>query len=184
MHILIGVVVVAILALGTWFFVSQDEEVTVAVQEPANELPLDETLDTSETATFPVSDEPLDPNDPAVSGLAPEGDSREPAEEVAVDDSGKYNDGTYTVDTSYTVPNGTVHDMAVTFDVQDDAIVAVSIVFDGNANGSTSSQSRFTRALNITGTDIDDVDLSRVGGSSLTTDAFNEAVDTLKQVAA
>ncbi len=95
-----------------------------------------------------------------------------------------YNDGTYTSDVSYALPNGGSHSMTVSLKVQNDVISDVNLTFDGE-NGSASSQSqvRFADAIDpfVITKDLDGItELSRIGGASLTTNAFNEAVVNIK----
>lgn len=97
-----------------------------------------------------------------------------------------YQDGSYTVNSSYALPNGGSHDMKVTFEVASDTVTAVSVVFDGDTSGgSTPNQSRFLEAMQplVIGQDIDNIALSRTGGSSLTTGGFNDALELMKNQA-
>ena len=103
----------------------------------------------------------------------------------AVSSSFDYNDGDYTVSTSYALPNGGSHDMEVSFTFREDTITGVSVVFDGSVGKNTTPQKRFIDTMNplVIGNDIDSISLSRVGGSSLTTNGFNDALEKAKTMA-
>jgi len=82
-----------------------------------------------------------------------------------------------TVAASYFTPRRTEHDMDITFTLEGTTIVGTDILYDGGPAG-TPSHSAFDSAYRevVIGQDINTVQLSRVGGASLTSTAFNEAV--------
>ena len=88
-----------------------------------------------------------------------------------------YIDGTYTADAEYYTPKRVKHVISVTLEIQDDAISSADVRYDG-ADARTPSHLNFDGAYRpvTVGVAVDDLDLSRVGGASLTTVAFNEAL--------
>ncbi len=97
-----------------------------------------------------------------------------------------YADGTYSANVSYTVPNGHVEDVVVTLTLDDAVIVDTEFVFNATNGTSEQYQGRFTdwHEPEVVGKSINEVSLSRLGGASLTSEAFNRALLDIKQQAA
>ena len=88
-----------------------------------------------------------------------------------------YRNGTYTADASYYTPKRREHIISVTLLLQDDVITSADVRYDG-VEAKTPSHLQFDGAYEslVLGVEVDTLDLSRVGGASLTTTAFNEAL--------
>jgi len=99
--------------------------------------------------------------------------------------SGSYADGTYTADGSYATPES-VETIAVTVTLEDDVITAVKVAGDPQKRESEQYQGQFIGGIAdvVVGQDIDDIQVSRVAGSSLTSGGFNDAIETIKSEAA
>ncbi|HEY9309927.1 MAG TPA: FMN-binding protein [Microbacterium sp.] len=99
--------------------------------------------------------------------------------------SGSYADGTYTADGSYATPES-VETITVTVTLEDDVITAVEVTGDPQKRESEQYQGEFIGGIAdvVVGQDIDDIQVSRVAGSSLTSGGFNEAIETIKSEAA
>ncbi|MBW9121031.1 FMN-binding protein [Microbacterium trichothecenolyticum] len=99
--------------------------------------------------------------------------------------SGAYADGTYTADGSYATPES-VETITVTVTLEDDTITAVEVTGDPQKRESEQYQSQFIGGIAdaVVGEDIDDLQVSRVAGSSLTSGGFNEAIEAIKSEAA
>ena len=99
--------------------------------------------------------------------------------------TGAYADGTYTATGQYATPES-VETIEVTITLADDVITAVDVTGDPQARESQEYQSRFIGGISdeVVGKNIDDISVSRVAGSSLTSGGFNEAVDVIKTDAA
>lgn len=89
---------------------------------------------------------------------------------------------TYTAEAAYFTPNRTEHEMEVTLDLKGETVVGADVVYNGGP-AQTPQHTSFDEAYltQVIGQDINNVQLSRVGGSSLTSAAFNEAVEDIKQ---
>lgn len=87
----------------------------------------------------------------------------------------------YEATASYLTPKRTEHDIAVTLEIKDNIIVGADVTYDGG-EAATPAHSGFdgAYATEVIGADISEVTLSRVGGASLTSDAFNEAVADIR----
>jgi uncharacterized protein with FMN-binding domain len=99
--------------------------------------------------------------------------------------SGSYADGTYTAEGSYATPES-VEQISVTVTLEGDVITAVEVTGDPQKRESEQYQSQFIGGIAdvVVGQDIDEIQVSRVAGSSLTSDGFNEAIETIKSEAA
>ena len=99
--------------------------------------------------------------------------------------SAAYTDGTYTADGSYATPES-VETISVTVTLADDIITAVEVTGNPTKSESEQYQSQFIGGIQdaVVGKDIDEISVSRVAGSSLTSGGFNEAIDAIKAEAA
>lgn len=97
-----------------------------------------------------------------------------------------YTDGTYTATGEYNTPDG-LEEIAVTVTLVDDVVTDVAVddskVYSREAQEYTA---RFISGVDrlVVGKRIDNVALSRVSGSSLTSAGFNEALASIKHEAA
>jgi uncharacterized protein with FMN-binding domain len=103
----------------------------------------------------------------------------------AASGTGTYTDGTYTAEGSYATPES-VETIVVTVTLQDDLITDVQVSGDPQKRESEEYQSRFIGGIAdvVVGQDIDQISVSRVAGSSLTSGGFNQAIDAIKSEAA
>lgn len=97
-----------------------------------------------------------------------------------------YTDGTYSTDVLYRVPSGDMEPMTVSLTLQGDIVTAAEFDFEGVVGTSRLNQAKFLKAYEteVIGKDIDTLNLSRVGGASLTTNGFNDALEKIKAEAA
>ena len=117
---------------------------------------------------------------------APDSTTTPPASESdAASGSSTYADGTYTAEGSYATPES-VETIVVTVTLQDDIITDVAVSGDPQKRESEEYQSKFIGGIAdvVVGQDIDQISVSRVAGSSLTSGGFNQAIDTIKSEAA
>lgn len=98
---------------------------------------------------------------------------------------GGYTDGTYTADGSYATPES-VEAISVTVTLEGDVITAVEVTGDPTKRESEQYQEQFIGGISdeVVGQDIDDISVSRVAGSSLTSGGFNQAIEAIKSEAA
>lgn len=97
----------------------------------------------------------------------------------------EYADGTYTADGSYQTPES-VEEISVTLTLADGVVTDVEVTGDPQARESQQYQSQFIDGIadEVVGVALDDLNVSRVAGSSLTSGGFNEAVASIKEQAA
>lgn len=97
---------------------------------------------------------------------------------------GHYKDGTYSADGHYTSPNGE-ETVGVTLTLASGKISDVKIATHPTSANTQLFQNRFAGGIKdlVVGKSIDQLDVSRVAGSSLTSGGFNDAVEAIKKQA-
>ena len=105
--------------------------------------------------------------------------------DAGTDQAPSYTDGTYTADGSYVTPES-VETISVTVTLESDVITAVEVTGDPQARESQEYQGKFIGGIAdaVVGKDIDEISVSRVAGSSLTSGGFNKAIEDIKSQAA
>lgn len=98
---------------------------------------------------------------------------------------GGYADGTYTASADYASPNGT-ETVEVTVTLADGVITEVEAVGDGDNPNSRRYQGEFADGIAdvVVGKRIDEIQVDKVAGSSLTSAGFTKAIDEIKADAA
>ncbi|MFT4219954.1 MAG: FMN-binding protein [Microbacterium sp.] len=96
-----------------------------------------------------------------------------------------YADGSYTAEGTYATPE-TVETINVTVALESDTITEVDVTGDPQRPESEKYQAEFIGGIEgeVVGKDIDEIAVSRVAGSSLTSGGFNQAIEQIKQQAA
>ena len=99
----------------------------------------------------------------------------------SADTSAEYTEGSYTAEGNYTSPAGPSK-VTVEITIQNDSIAAVTVTPLATDPTSKGFQTQFADGIAdvIIGRDIDILDVSRVGGSSLTSGGFNDAIEKIK----
>ncbi|MDJ1113349.1 FMN-binding protein [Microbacterium dauci] len=99
--------------------------------------------------------------------------------------TGAYTDGTYTAEGSYQTPES-VETISVTLTIADDTVTAVEVTGDPQARESEQYQGEFIGGIAdlVVGKSLDEIEVDRVAGSSLTSGGFNQAVEEIRADAA
>lgn len=129
--------------------------------------------------------EPVETEDaPAATPSANVTGESDAADATASGDS-VYVDGTYTAEGSYQTPES-VEAITVTVTLEDDVVTAVNVVGNPQKAESKRYQAEFIGGIQdvVVGTPIDELQVSRVAGSSLTSGGFNAAIEEIKAEAA
>ncbi len=127
------------------------------------------------TATDPAADD---------TGSAPEATEASSPDAAA---TGAYAAGTYEADGDYRNPRGGVETVHVTMTLTADGTVeSVDVTGSGEAPESKQYQSQFIGGIQdeVVGKKIDELNVTRVAGSSLTSGGFNAAVEQISSEAA
>jgi hypothetical protein len=163
MPIVVAVLGVIIVVLGFVFFTVNPDEVPVTVPDTAEMNRTEEMEKAQETV---VEDESL------AESVTTQDDT---VAEVALS---KTFIGTGT----YLTPSRSKHEVDVTLTLQAGLVTEVDVVYDNSDGYTYPQQERFDAAYKtlVVGKSLNEISLSRVGGASLTTNAFNEALAAIK----
>jgi uncharacterized protein with FMN-binding domain len=98
--------------------------------------------------------------------------------------TGSYKDGTYNADGTYTSPNGQ-ETVGVQLTLSGGTISGVDVTVHPSNPNTKKFQGEFKDgiAAQIVGKKLDDIHVSKVAGSSLTSGGFNQAVELIKSQA-
>jgi hypothetical protein len=167
--------VIIIVAAGALLLFRQPaEEAVVTNTDPA----VEEAADMRAESANNVPEGFTPPTTPPPSAAE---DTEVTADESAVASEAEASTETYSAMASYFTPNRTEHEMEVVLDLEGETIVDANVAYNGGT-AQTPQHISFDEAYltQVIGQDINNVQLSRVGGSSLTSAAFNEAVTDIK----
>ena len=100
--------------------------------------------------------------------------------------SGSYTDGEYSGTGSYIPPSGTSEDVDVKLTLKDNVVTELDVETSGKNPTSKQYQREFTSNVQeqVVGKSLDELDVDKVAGSSLTSQGFNRALDAIRSVAA
>jgi hypothetical protein len=95
-----------------------------------------------------------------------------------------YNNGTYTATGTYTSPGGQ-EALNVTLTINSNLVIDSTVTTGANDSTSASYQNLFIASYKnqVIGKNLNDIKLSTVAGSSLTSQGFNDAVNQIEQQA-
>lgn len=95
--------------------------------------------------------------------------------------SGAYKDGTYSAEGNYRSPNGT-ETVGVQLTLTNGAVSAVEITEHPSNPNTRKFQGKFAGGIaeQVVGKSLDEIKVSKVAGSSLTSGGFNQAVEEIK----
>lgn len=117
-----------------------------------------------------------------LAGCSGAGDAESPAPDAGTTE---YTDGTYTAEGSYQTPE-TVETISVSLTLEDGVVTSVEVTGDPQARETEQYQGQFIDGISeeVEGRPIDELNVSRVAGSSLTSGGFNAALEDIKEQAA
>lgn len=184
MPYLIALAIIIVAGISFTLFRSDDvtSTTTPVEQEITKDVTNEETVTTSAPATTtdtPVTNNNTESVTPAnTPPVSTKSETPAPAPTKVASD---YVDGTYTSKITYKVPDHRNYTMDVTVTIDNDKITTSNIVYSDNALEDSNTK-KFDNAYSsqVIDKDIDSINLSRIGGASLTTKAFNDAIDAVK----
>ena len=125
---------------------------------------------------------------PAADGGASAADTAPAAESAAGTPApaGTYANGEYSASGSYIPPSNQTEEVDVTLTLTDGVVTALEVKTSGNNPGSKPYQREFSSGIQeqVVGKNIDELDVHKVVGSSLTSSGFNKALDAIRAEAA
>ncbi len=162
MPIVVAVLGVIIVVMGFVFFTTSPAEEKVVTEE-ASEMNRTEEMEKADETV--VGDESL--SDPVVS----QDDSNTSVASNTLTGSGTYQ-----------TPARTTHELDVTLTIESGVVTDAKVVYDKGEGFSNPHQERFDNAYKaeVIGKSLNDISLSRVGGASLTSEGFNQAIASIK----
>ncbi|MCC9173045.1 FMN-binding protein [Arthrobacter sp. zg-Y179] len=100
--------------------------------------------------------------------------------------SGSYTDGEYSGTGSYIPPSGTSEDVDVTLRLEGSVVTELEVETSQKNPTSKQYQREFTAGVKeqVVGKSLDELDVDKVAGSSLTSEGFNRALDAIRSEAA
>jgi len=95
--------------------------------------------------------------------------------------TGTYTDGTYEAEGEYQAP-GESETITVEVTLEDSIVTAVTVTPQATSGNAARYQAEFADGIGdiVVGENIDDLDVDRVAGSSLTSTGFNAAIEEIK----
>jgi hypothetical protein len=162
MPIVVAVLGVVIVVMGILFFTLSPAEQTPVVE--TEEMNRTESMEVEAEATIEIN--PVDETPTSLDDSTPE--------VVAA--------RTFTGSGTYLTPARSSHKLDVTLTIEAGVVTAAEVVYDDGDGFSNPNQERFDGAYEaqVIGKSLSEISLSRVGGASLTTAAFNEAVAEIR----
>jgi hypothetical protein len=163
MPIVVAVLGVVIVVMGVLFFTLSpaDKTTPTATNEEMNRT---ESMEVESEADVEV--EPTQDNDTSLIDIS----------------AGAIAANTFTGQGTYLTPARTNHTIDVTLTVEAGVVTAADVVYDKGDGFSNPNQERFDGAFEaeVIGKPLSEISLSRVGGASLTSEAFNQAVAEIR----
>jgi hypothetical protein len=200
MPYIIGLIVIVLIGVGFTLLQSNPKTET-AIQNAPETVLVDDTTgeigelnnpnppeeQSAETAPLPESNQGPLPSAPTTSNSPPTNANALPAAAPATrppTPAQKFADGTYNAQTNYRTPGG-AYKITVSLTVKDDVVTNSNVSYDASTAKDVHSQA-FSAAYKsqVVSKNLEAINLSRVGGSSLTTGAFNKALTEIKAQAA
>lgn len=107
-----------------------------------------------------------------------------PSDGATIAETSGYKDGTYNADGTYTSPNGQ-ETVGVQLTLSGGTVSAVNITVHPSNPNTRKFQTQFAGGIaeQVVGRKLDDIKVSKVSGSSLTSGGFNQAVEAIKSQA-
>jgi uncharacterized protein with FMN-binding domain len=132
--------------------------------------------DESDASSSPTSAAPMT-DAPAATTDAP----TEETPDIGEADGGAYADGDYSAEGGYTNPGGQ-STVKVDLTINDGTISKVNVTPEAENGTSLQFQKKFAGGIadEVVGKSLDDIAVTKVAGSSLTSEGFNKAVEQIK----
>jgi uncharacterized protein with FMN-binding domain len=121
---------------------------------------------------------------PAASGSSTTGTAPSPGVSTTPASGSEYKDGTYSADGTYVSPNGT-ETVGVQLTLAAGTVTDVQITQHPSNPNTRKFQGEFAGGIasQVVGKNIDELNVSKVAGSSLTSGGFNQALEQIKSEA-
>lgn len=159
MSYIIAIIAIVVIGVGFTLFQSQKSTEVEVATAPTQEIV------TQEIEASPTPEQ-VTPTEPTTNPTTAESD---------------YADGTYTANVTYLTPKRDEYGVAVSLTLTKDIVTGAKVTYSNGAeNDPNAAKFEAAYKAQVIGKDIDSLNLSRVGGASLTTGAFNDALVKIK----
>lgn len=191
---IIAIVVIGVVAATGFAFSRTNhtpdatEPVAVATETPVTDTPEATPTDASAPATETTTDDqetsapPKEPIASADTTIDTPAVDANVSNTVTTAPATMYADGSYAEMATYVNPVGVEHEITVELTLKNDVVTAADVLYNGETTPTDPNHKRFDDAYQaeVVGKALEDIDLSRTGGASLTTGAFNVALAEIK----
>jgi hypothetical protein len=169
-----------LIAVGIFFFIAGNKPADSTIATEPTAVPTIRVAVTSTPVAVVTAVATATPATTAAPTATAAGVATATPTPTATAQSSTYTDGTYTANTSYSVPRET-NTLAVTLTVKNDIITAASATHTGFGE-SQGYHSSFDSSLKgtVVGKSLASFTASRIGSASLTSAAFNKALTSIK----
>ncbi|MDK1359447.1 FMN-binding protein [Arthrobacter sp. zg-Y1219] len=122
----------------------------------------------------------------APQSAAPQSAAPQSAAPQSGEPAGSYADGEYSAQGTYTPPSNTTEEVDVTLTLEGGVVTALEVTASGNHPTSKQYQREFTSGVQeeVVGKNLDELDVDKIAGSSLTSSGFNKALESIRTEAA
>lgn len=133
-----------------------------------------------------ASDEAPAAEPSTAASAAPQSAAPQSAAPQSGEPAGSYADGEYSAQGTYTPPSNTTEEVDVTLTLEGGVVTALEVAASGNHPTSKQYQREFTSGVQeeVVGKNLDELDVDKIAGSSLTSSGFNKALESIRTEAA
>ncbi|MCC9196078.1 FMN-binding protein [Arthrobacter sp. zg-Y820] len=133
-----------------------------------------------------ASDEAPAAEPSTAASAAPQSAAPQSAAPQSGEPAGSYADGEYSAQGTYTPPSNTTEEVDVTLTLEGGVVTALEVTASGNHPTSKQYQREFTSGVQeeVVGKNLDELDVDKIAGSSLTSSGFNKALESIRTEAA
>ena len=187
MPYLISLVLIIIGALGYHFIqqpntnrLTQDTSIAMKEEVAVSALEQKPTIIPAPTSSEPQSEPPQNAV-PSTQSPTPPKETPPSIPTPPPGPSTAYKSGSYSSSVTYRVPSGRSYTMDVSLTVTGDTVTTSNVSFDtfGTNDGNTQNFVSEYRS-HVIGQKLSQISLARVGGASITSQAFNQAIGAIK----
>ena len=187
MPYLISLVLIIIGALGYHFIqqpntnrLTQDTSIAMKEEVAVSALEQKPTIIPAPTSSEPQSEPPQNAV-PSTQSPTPPKETPPSIPTPPPGPSTAYKSGSYSSSVTYRVPSGRSYTMDVSLTVTGDTVTTSNVSFDifGTNDGNTQNFVSEYRS-HVIGQKLSQISLARVGGASITSQAFNQAISAIK----
>ncbi len=169
--ILVVIGLIAAVSLGGYFWKSHEIEENAITPVVTTTTPVTSTPSETTPTETPVETKPVTTPTETKPAVTPSEPVTAPVTKTT------YKDADYSVKVAYNAPDRLEHGVTVKLTLKNDIVTASDVIFDPSQGATANYQKGFAAAykIQVIGKTLDSINLARVGGASLTSNAWNNA---------